>query len=1044
MKILFKESVKFKSLLIFSILFLIVLISGTVIFSAIHQTRQDSEITNALGRQRMLVLRMEKTAFAVTMGKGIRQSFEHQVDQLNAYITTMRKIYTETVVEPMESAGIKISMEPSNPHHNYVPFPATFTRMVNEKFQTDRDLAVEILAESPVNPLQILKSDLDREANSFLQENPDSLFSRVSEQGGVLKFYLYTADRATTERCVTCHVAIQNRDIKNGDVLGIRKFSLVYSKNIVIGQAELNASLEEFNEDKLIFGRTLSAVQKGGVMTTGAEWDTDGIVAPVENQMFQRQARLVEEDFKNFTDSIDFLLSLPVNTPKFREIRQEVERLSDRLIQESDQLVENFVGLAGGELERIQIAVLTSAMFTLLVLVGIYFQLNSKILTPVAQAEDVLSSLAEGNLRQDPLPVESKDEVGGLGLSLNQLSDNLRRFIEGTEGILAGETRFHSTHLKNDFKTALKKILVQENEKKNSREELERAHASLESRVRERTSELLQTNATLEEEIVKRETAEVALRGTNEFLENILESPHDISIISTDLDGNILYWNIGAENLLGYSAEEMVGKRKIDHIYPEEGDSRKTIKKAFSAIKSTKRGVAGEIKEITKDGREIWVKLTISPRLDSNGEIIGLLGIGENVSQRKEAEKDLRDSEERFRMILNTAYHSFVSTDAQGCVREWNAQAEQLFGWKKEEVIGQVFSRVFVSKNFVVQIDSALRDYVQKKSGDFFNRSMEVMLKNRQGREFPAEIIITPLIRKEEITFNAFIEDISERKRDQAQLTHAQKMESIGQLAAGIGHEINSPLQYIGDNTRFLQHSWSKVLELLKEYQAVVGGLENGSPEEESLKRLYRMAEECDLEFLSQEIPLAIEQSLDGVHRVSKIVMAMKEFSHPGGQEKKSLDLNRAIQTTLDISRNAWKYMADVVTRFDPDLPPVPCFSDEFNQVILNLVVNAAQAMADKGKENENVKGTITITTRSDKGWVEILIEDDGGGIPEEIQTKIFDPFFTTKPVGVGTGQGLSIVHSIVTKQHQGTITFSSQVNRGTTFCVRLPIHPEK
>ncbi|PIQ97364.1 MAG: histidine kinase, partial [Nitrospinae bacterium CG11_big_fil_rev_8_21_14_0_20_56_8] len=189
---------------------------------------------------------------------------------------------------------------------------------------------------------------------------------------------------------------------------------------------------------------------------------------------------------------------------------------------------------------------------------------------------------------------------------------------------------------------------------------------------------------------------------------------------------------------------------------------------------------------------------------------------------------------------------------------------------------------------------------------------------------------------------------------------------------------------------------------------------------------------------------LAIEQSLDGVHRVSKIVMAMKEFSHPGGQEKKSLDLNRAIQTTLDISRNAWKYMADVVTRFDPDLPPVPCFSDEFNQVILNLVVNAAQAMADKGKENENVKGTITITTRSDKGWVEILIEDDGGGIPEEIQTKIFDPFFTTKPVGVGTGQGLSIVHSIVTKQHQGTITFSSQVNRGTTFCVRLPIHPEK
>lgn len=282
--------------------------------------------------------------------------------------------------------------------------------------------------------------------------------------------------------------------------------------------------------------------------------------------------------------------------------------------------------------------------------------------------------------------------------------------------------------------------------------------------------------------------------------------------------------------------------------------------------------------------------------------------------------------------------------------------------------------------------------------------------------------------------------DITEQRLIETQRSHAQKMESIGQLAAGIAHEINTPIQYIGDNIRFLRDAFHNCQALLDRLPGFFDDLAAGQDLDTVRARFREASEEADLAFLQREIPAALDQSLDGVGRVARIVHAMKEFSHPDSEEKLPADLNRAIESTVTVSRNEWKYVAEVVTDLDSALPPVPCYVGHFNQVMLNLIVNAAHAIAEKVGDGSSGKGRIRIATRRDGDWAEIRVEDDGAGIPEAIRHRIFEPFFTTKEVGKGTGQGLSTCHAIIVRKHGGHISFESEVGRGTVFTVRLPL----
>ena len=271
-------------------------------------------------------------------------------------------------------------------------------------------------------------------------------------------------------------------------------------------------------------------------------------------------------------------------------------------------------------------------------------------------------------------------------------------------------------------------------------------------------------------------------------------------------------------------------------------------------------------------------------------------------------------------------------------------------------------------------------------------------------------------------------------------MRQAQKLEAIGQLAAGIAHEINTPMQYVTDNTRFLQKAYFEVLSVLKAYDHLLQANRQGRIYPELVSDVDAAIAEADMEFLITEAPKALAQSLEGLDRVADIVRAMKEFSHPGGEEKQMMNLNHLINNTITVCRNEWKYVAEISLDLDPDLPPVPCLPGDFNQVILNIVVNAAHAIADKLKGHHKNKGKIRITTRQDGKWVDIRISDTGTGIPEEHRAKIFNPFFTTKEAGRGTGQGLAISHSVVVAKHGGTIDFDTEEGKGTTFVVRLPL----
>ncbi|MHB8901991.1 MAG: sensor histidine kinase [Thermoguttaceae bacterium] len=283
-------------------------------------------------------------------------------------------------------------------------------------------------------------------------------------------------------------------------------------------------------------------------------------------------------------------------------------------------------------------------------------------------------------------------------------------------------------------------------------------------------------------------------------------------------------------------------------------------------------------------------------------------------------------------------------------------------------------------------------------------------------------------------------EEIAERERTQRELAQAQKLESIGHLAAGIAHEINTPAQYVGDNTRFLQEAFASFDTLLHKFDELMQAARHNKLTKELLAEVEAAVQNADIDYLTEEVPKAIGQSLEGIERVANIVRAMKEFSHPGNGQKQAVDLNRAVQSTLTVSQNEWKYVAELVTDFAADLPSVPCLPNEFSQVILNLVVNAAQAIADVVGDGSTCKGRITVRTRRDGDWAELRIEDTGTGIPKHIRANVFDHFFTTKEVGKGTGQGLTIAHSIVTKRHSGTLAFETEVGRGTTFIIRLPI----
>jgi two-component system NtrC family sensor kinase len=272
-------------------------------------------------------------------------------------------------------------------------------------------------------------------------------------------------------------------------------------------------------------------------------------------------------------------------------------------------------------------------------------------------------------------------------------------------------------------------------------------------------------------------------------------------------------------------------------------------------------------------------------------------------------------------------------------------------------------------------------------------------------------------------------EELAWRDRVETDIRVSQRLEAVGQLAAGIAHEINNPLQYVGDHLEFVNDSTADLLALVGRIEAHL--IQDGDSEATSAARL--VFDSIDVPYMTRELPGALEAIQGGIQRISSIVRAMKELSHPGTRDARVADINRALESALEISATSYRCVADLVKNLAP-LPPVTCFVAELGQVFLNLIVNAAQAMEGQ------LRGKLAVTSAVDGDHIVISVSDTGGGIPAEIQQRIFDPFFTTKEVGRGTGQGLAIARAIIVDRHGGSLSFDSIAGQGTTFVIRIPI----
>jgi signal transduction histidine kinase len=280
--------------------------------------------------------------------------------------------------------------------------------------------------------------------------------------------------------------------------------------------------------------------------------------------------------------------------------------------------------------------------------------------------------------------------------------------------------------------------------------------------------------------------------------------------------------------------------------------------------------------------------------------------------------------------------------------------------------------------------------------------------------------------------------DVTDQRRLENELAQAQKLESVGRLAAGVAHEINTPVQFVSDSVHFVREAMDDLSAIVDKYRELRTATENGTNVAAAAKAAEEAEDDADLDYILENAPVALDRARDGLGRVAAIVRSMKEFAHPDRKEMAQSDLNQAISSTLVIASNEYKYVADVETVF-ADIPLVNCYAGEINQVVLNLIVNAAHAIGDTVKGTGG-KGKITVATRELDGVVEIAISDTGSGIPVEVRSRIFDPFFTTKEVGKGTGQGLAIARAVVVDKHGGTLHFETETGKGTTFFIRLPV----
>jgi PAS domain S-box-containing protein len=526
-------------------------------------------------------------------------------------------------------------------------------------------------------------------------------------------------------------------------------------------------------------------------------------------------------------------------------------------------------------------------------------------------------------------------------------------------------------------------------------------------------------------QFVERKHGEKSLRESEDRFRTAFEdAPYGMCMVG--LDGHFLHANAALCQMLGYAHEELLqgGWQQITH----RDDLERSLETQIRLSQSGSRTVELEKRYIRKDGHVLWGCVKILAIRGSSGCLSHYITQVEDITLRKLAEDRLRASEEQYRELFENATEIIFTTDLEGLFTSINVAAEKAFGYSKQEA-GKLTIWSLVPAGDWKTLQEGRASLL---AGDSQITS-EVNVSAKNGRHLRLEI--RPRLIFEggsPVGIQAIARDITGRDIAEMELRQAQKLGAVGRLAAGIAHEINTPLQFVGDNLRFLQDSFQGIQKLLTGLHAFCEA--SGA---EFAAELQKIEERLDTAYLAHEVPEALGQTQEGIERVVTIVRAMKEFAHPDNREQTRADLNRALQNTLTVARNELKYVAEVETEFS-ELPMVVCSVSDLNQVFLNLLINAAHAISDIFQQTGQ-KGKIRVRTELRDKTVIITVADNGAGIPDSIRERIFDPFFTTKEVGRGTGQGLAIARAVI-ERHKGSLTFQSKVGSGTTFFLSIPV----
>ena len=550
------------------------------------------------------------------------------------------------------------------------------------------------------------------------------------------------------------------------------------------------------------------------------------------------------------------------------------------------------------------------------------------------------------------------------------------------------------------------------------------------SAIKKAQAVLERSKKELEDEVQKR-IHQVQL-GKKQWEATFDAVPDLITLIDNDF--KIIRANRAAAKMMGLEPADMVGRRCYE-LFHTGGTSPKNCPHA-KLLRDKKEHIES-IKDMER-GRDFLI--STSPLLDEKEKIYASVHVMRDVTQLKKAERTARAQVDFLNMLIEAIPNPIFIKNKDGVYIRCNTAFADFIGKKKTEIEGR-----------------SMFETAPAELAETYGSQDKHFLESSKGRAFETKVLHADNTLRDVIVYKATFQgkadneqsvigvvvDITERKKMEDQLRRAQKLEAIGQLSAGIAHEINTPTQFIHTNAEFIKEAVDELLDVILRTEELFSSGAVKVEGKEQLIEIRALMADC-IENLSEDVQDAISGTMEGVNRISAIVESMRYFSHPGAENKVRIDVNRAIEQAITVSKNEWKYNADVEVRLDPALPPLLGYSGPFNQALLNLIVNAAQAISQASETSPEQKGKITITTGMENGRIRISIKDSGTGIPEDVLPRIFDPFFTTKEVGKGTGQGLALVQSVIVEKHQGDIEVETELNKGTKFLLKIPVKDEE